>query len=60
MFEREAVKKTLEEWAKINNIEIIDYDGFDRTDENLYKKLFTAQEFIRGVIRCTITGRNNN
>jgi len=31
----------------------MDYDGFDRTDRNLFEKLFTQEEFDDGAMRCT-------
>lgn len=45
---------TIPEWEKITGIYILDADGFDRTDENLYSKLFSEQEFNNGIIGSTI------
>lgn len=47
------IKRTLKEWKQIKNIEIIDYDGFDRADKQLMEKLFTEEEFDKGSIFCT-------
>lgn len=52
-----AEKHTLNEWAAIDGIKILDPDGFDRTDPNLYIRLFTREEFNQGIIRCTIMGK---
>lgn len=48
-----AELKTLKEWEKTRNVKIMDYDGFDRTDRNLFEKLFTQEEFDDGAMRCT-------
>jgi hypothetical protein len=57
-------KKTLKEWADLENIEILDPDGFDRTDAQLFERLFTKEEFDKGIIFCTIhekaRGENDN
>ena len=50
-------KKTLNEWADLENIEILDPDGFDRTDAQLFERLFTKEEFDKGIIFCTIKGK---
>lgn len=50
-------KKTIREWEIIKGIEILDADGFDRTDEKLYERLFTEKEFDKASIYCTIRQR---
>jgi hypothetical protein len=47
-------KRTLNEWAKIKGIKILDADGFDRNDPDLFNKLFTEQEFDKGVLSSSV------
>ena len=47
-------KKTLNEWADLENIEILAPDGFDRSDAQLFERLFTKEEFNKGIIFCMI------
>ena len=47
-------KKTIEEWAVEYGIEVLDPDGFDRSDPDLMNKKFTRDEFLDGIIFCTI------
>lgn len=49
----EIVRK-ISEWEIIKGIRIIDPDGFDRMDPNLYEKYFTEDEFDRAILTCTI------
>lgn len=48
-----AVKKTIAEWERELNVRVIDPDGFDRSDPDLYKRKFTSEEFRRGVMTST-------
>ena len=48
------MKKTIEEWAVEYGIEVLDPDGFDRSDSNLMNKKFTRDEFLDGITLCTI------
>ena len=48
------MKRTLDKWGKRYGIEILDPDGFDRTDPKLMRRRFTKAEFTRGVGKCTI------
>jgi hypothetical protein len=48
------VKKTINEWGKFYGIRVLDPDGFDRSDPNLYTKLFTKEEFKKGLPFCTV------
>jgi hypothetical protein len=55
--------RTLQEWAALDGIRIIDPDGFDRTDPLLMERKFTREEFCRGIFLCTVTaleGKNEN
>lgn len=47
-------KKTIEEWAEEFDVKVLDPDGFDRTDPNLYNKKFTIEEFKKGLMSSTI------
>lgn len=47
-------KKTLTEWAKLKGYRIIDPDGFDRSDPDLYDRLFSEKEFDDGLPYCTV------
>jgi hypothetical protein len=57
--------KTISEWEKEtcniggrkSKVRILDPDGFDRRDPDLYKRLFTREEFEQGMIMSTIEGR---
>jgi hypothetical protein len=46
--------KTLQEWADLDGVKILDPDGFDRTDPELWERQFTKEEFMRGIANCTI------
>lgn len=50
-------KHTIKEWEIITGIEVLDPDGFDRTDQKLYERLFTREEFDKGLLRSTIIGK---
>lgn len=56
MSETETLK-TLQEWAELDGIEILDPDGFDRTDTELWTRLFTHDQYREGIWRCTIMGK---
>lgn len=45
--------KTIEQWSKIKNVTILDPDGFDRTDPNLFTNKYTEEEFFYGMIQST-------
>jgi hypothetical protein len=47
--------KTLEEWAKLDGITILDPDGFDRTDLDLWERKFTKAQYDKGICNCTIS-----
>jgi len=47
--------KTLLEWSESSGIRILDYYGFNRSDPFLFERLFTREEYMAGVMRCTIT-----
>jgi hypothetical protein len=44
---------TIEDWSKKLGVQILDPDGFDRTDHDLYYRLFTEEEFRKGLQRST-------
>lgn len=50
-------RHTIPEWEIITGISIIDPDGFDRKDPKLYERLFTREEFDKGLFRSTIIGK---
>lgn len=50
----EVARKTLNEWAEEDGIVILDPDGFDRKDPQLMTRLFTYDEFQKGLYPCTI------
>ena len=45
--------RTIADWSKVFGVEIIDPDGFDRIDPQLYSRLFTSEEFNRCRVNCT-------
>lgn len=46
--------KTIKDWDLMSGQNILDPDGFDRADPFLYKRRFSAQEYIEKSVRCTI------
>lgn len=52
------MKKTLEQWAVQKGIEILDPDGFDRTDPDLYTRKMAEKEFEKSVGYSTIVVTN--
>lgn len=46
--------KTIQEWEAIAGIQILDPDGFDRTDEYLHQRRFSEEEFKDKVMTCSI------
>ncbi|CAM3792364.1 hypothetical protein ALPO108162_06115 [Alicyclobacillus pomorum] len=47
-------KKTIHEWEKELNIKLLDLDGFDVRDDQLFTRLFTRKEFEKSAAECTI------
>ena len=45
---------TIQEWAALDGIEIIDPDGFDRSDPLLWERKISLEEFKKGQFLCTI------
>lgn len=48
--------KTINEWEEIFEVKVIDPDGFDRTNPNLFEETFTKEEFEKGLAVSTIMG----
>jgi hypothetical protein len=46
--------KTINEWADLDGIIIIDADGFDRSDPDLFEKKISYEEYSKGILFCTI------
>ena len=46
--------KTINEWSKEFDVEIMDPDGFNRTDKYLYERYFTKDEFQKGMLQSTL------
>ncbi|MFW5962407.1 MAG: hypothetical protein ACOCQR_02215 [bacterium] len=46
--------KTIDEWAKKYGVNIMDPDGFDRTDTKLYERYYTQAEFEVGLMLSTV------
>ena len=53
-------KKTLDEWCDDAGIKMMDPDGFDRKNPNLFQEKFTREEFSEGIIICTISVKNRD
>lgn len=47
--------RTIKEWSEITGVIILDPDGFDRSDPRLSERLFTFQEFEKGMMESTIS-----
>lgn len=54
--------RTIPEWEDVYvldirgqkcRVKILDPDGFDRSDADLYKRKFTKREFEQGLVRST-------
>lgn len=45
---------TIQEWAMLDRIEILDPDGFDRRDPLLWERKISIDEYRRGLPFCTI------
>jgi len=60
MKNKDIVKKTITEWEKETGVKILDPDGFDRSNPNLYDLEFTKEEFIKGVLGSTIESKWGN
>jgi hypothetical protein len=50
---RFEIVRTLKEWEAIKGLSILDWNGFDRSDEDLFEKLFSEAEFDKGSFLCT-------
>lgn len=53
------VRKTLQAWEQEYGIYIVDLDGFDTRDSQLYLRGFTRAEFETGLAFCTIVRRHD-
>jgi hypothetical protein len=52
-------RKTIPEWQEEFDVFVVDPDGFDRSNPDLYFELFTEEEFMKGLLRSTcIFGSN--
>ncbi len=50
----EAETKTIQEWAALDGIVVLDPDGFDRSDPYVLEREVTKAEYLAGIWRCTI------
>lgn len=46
--------RTIPQWGEITGIEVMDPDGFDRTDGHLFERVFTLAEFLKGAMTSTV------
>jgi hypothetical protein len=51
-------RKTVQEWADLDGIEIWDPDGFDRSDPDLWERKVTKEEYLAGISYCTVCMKN--
>jgi hypothetical protein len=54
--EFDSLKKTPEEWCKKHKIQIVDADGWDRTNRNWPLIPITEKEFFEKITESTCTG----
>ncbi len=47
-------KKTIREWEKEFELNIVDMDGFNKRDPLLFERLFSKEEFERAIADCTV------
>ena len=45
---------TIQEWATLDGIKVLDPDGFDRKDPLLWERKISIDEYRRGLPLCTI------
>lgn len=50
-------KKTIQEWADHDCLIVVDPDGFNRSDPELMTRKFTKEEYIQGVVLCSVMGK---
>ena len=50
-------QKTISEWEKIFNVQILDPDGFDRQDPKLGERKFTRKEFEEGMLKSSVMAK---
>jgi hypothetical protein len=50
---KNEVKLSIEEWELLVQVKILDPDGFDRTNPNLFNEKFTYKEFKKGMDEST-------
>lgn len=50
----QPMRKTINDWSLEYRVHVLDPDGFDRRDPELHTRLFTKEEFERGMIRSTL------
>lgn len=51
--------RTIEEWGAITGLRVVDPDGFDRTDPELWTRRFTEAEFQRGAMMSSCADWND-
>ena len=51
---KEMELHTIEEWADMEGVKVLDPDGFDRSDPELWEKKYTKSEFDNRLVYCTI------
>jgi hypothetical protein len=50
----EPEKKSINEWAAMDGICVLDPDGFDRSDPYVLEREITKAEYVAGIERCTV------
>lgn len=53
-------RKTLAGWGKEYGIRVVNPDGFDRKDPQLWTRLYTQAEWEEGYPTCTVMIRRAN
>lgn len=48
------LRKTIEDWSKIDGLVVLDPDGFDRKDPYLYQRAFTREEWDKALATSTV------
>ena len=49
-----GILHTIEDWATLDGLQVLDPDGFDRSDPLLWERKFTREEYMAGLPFCTI------
>lgn len=47
-------KLTIKEWESLLKVNILNYEGFDKSDPLLFEKKISKEDFEAGLVKCTV------